>query len=54
MPWLTKNGKTMVVGAGALDDDPGVRPTAGVFYGSRAPWYVPPSDLETHEKLPGS
>ena len=36
MPWLTKNGKTMVVGAGALDDDPGVRPTAGVFFGSPA------------------
>ena len=52
MPWLTKNGKTMVVGAGGLDEDPGVRPTMSVFFGSRAPWHVPPSDLETHETLP--
>ena len=26
MPWLTRNGKVMVVGAGGLDDDPGLHP----------------------------
>jgi hypothetical protein len=49
VPWLTRNGKVMVVGAGALDDDPGVTPTQSVFFGSRAPWYVHVSDLEMHE-----
>jgi hypothetical protein len=54
VPWLTRNGKVMVVGAGALDEDPGVRPTRSVFFGSRAPWYVPVSDLEMFETLPDS
>jgi len=54
MPWQTRNGKVMVVGAGALDDDPGVRPTYSVFFGSRAPWYVHVTDLEMHETLPQS
>ncbi|MBW1762416.1 MAG: GFA family protein [Deltaproteobacteria bacterium] len=54
MPWLTRTGKAMVVGAGSLDDDPGVQPTHSVFFGSRAPWYVHVSDLEMHETLPQS
>jgi len=54
MPWLTRNGKVMVVGAGALDDDPGVKPRFSVHYDSRAPWYVHVSDLETHGTIPQS
>jgi len=54
VPWLTRNGKVMVVGAGALDEDPGVQPTRSVFFGSRAPWYVHVSDLEMFETLPDS
>jgi len=53
VPWLTKNGKVMVVGAGGLDVDPGERPTFSVYYGSRADWYTDVSDLEMHETLPG-
>ncbi len=29
-----------------LDDDPGVRPSAHIFVGSKAPWY------EVHDELP--
>jgi hypothetical protein len=54
MPWLTRNGKAVVVGAGGLDDDPGVRPTRSVFFGSRAPWYTHVSDLEINETPPQS
>lgn len=54
MPWLTKNGKVMVVGAGALDGDPGIRPTFSVHYDSRPPWYVHVSDLEMHGTIPPS
>ncbi len=54
MPWLTRNGKVMVVGAGALDDDPGVKPRFSVHYDSRAPWYVHVSDLEMHGTIPQS
>lgn len=54
MPWLTKNGKVMVVGAGGLDDDPGVRPKFSIHFESRAPWYVHVSDLEMHGTIPQS
>ena len=54
MPWLTRNGKAMVVAAGALDDDPGIRPGFSVHYDSRAPWYVHVSDLEMHGTIPPS
>ncbi len=52
MPWLSKTGKAFIVPAGALEDDPGIRPLYNVYYGSRAPWYVHPSEIETHETLP--
>lgn len=52
LPWLTRNGKSMVVTAGTLDDDPGVRPTQSVHFDSRPPWYVHVTDLEMHETLP--
>jgi hypothetical protein len=54
MPWLTRNGKAMVVGAGGLDDDPEITPAYSVFFGSRAPWYTHVSDLEMHETIPQS
>lgn len=53
-PWLSKTGKSFIVGAGGLDDDPGVKPQFSVYYGSRAPWYTHVSDLEMHETLPKS
>lgn len=54
MPWLTKNGKVMVVGAGALDDDPGVKPKLSIHFDSRAPWYLHVSELEMHGTIPQS
>jgi hypothetical protein len=43
-PAATRDGR-MFVHAGSLDDDPGVRPLAHIFVGSKAPWYeFPPAD----------
>ena len=53
-PWLTRNGRVMGVGAGGLDDDPGVAPTRSIYFGSRATWYAHVSDLEIHETRPQS
>lgn len=52
LPWKTRDGKTMIVPGGALDEDPGVKPSRNIFFGSRAPWYVHASDLETHDTFP--
>ena len=52
MPWLSKTGKAFIVAAGALDDDPGIRPAFSVHHSSRAAWYVPTSDIDAHDEYP--
>lgn len=52
LPWLGKSRKAVVVPAGTLDQDPGIRPMQNVFWGSRAPWYVEAGELPRHEELP--
>jgi len=52
LPWLEKTGRTFIVPAGSLDDDPGIRPSQNVFYGSRAVWYTEAGSLPQHEELP--
>ena len=39
-----------VVPAGSLDDDPGARPQAHIFVGSKAPWYEIPEGLPRYEE----
>lgn len=52
LPWLTKSGKAVVVGAGTLDDHPGVEPSAVTYYASRAEWYVGAESLPKFDELP--
>lgn len=52
MPWLSRTKTSMIVPAGALDEDPKERPTQSVYFASRAPWYVPPSELPAHDTYP--
>jgi hypothetical protein len=47
MPWVSRNGKYVLVPAGTLDDDPGVQPQRSIFWESRAPWYVEVGTLPT-------
>jgi hypothetical protein len=52
LPWLTQSGRAVVVPAGTLDSDPGVRPQQNVFFGSRARWYTEPGEIPAHDELP--
>jgi hypothetical protein len=52
MPWKSKSGRGVVVPAGTLDDDPGLRPTQNIFVGSGANWYVNPDTLPKNDGLP--
>lgn len=52
LPWLSKSGRVVVVPAGTLDEDPGLRPDKNIFCGSRPPWYVHAGDLPEHEEGP--
>ncbi|MBC8211111.1 MAG: GFA family protein [Gammaproteobacteria bacterium] len=52
LPWLGKSRKAVVVPAGTLDVDPGIRPSQNIFWGSRAEWYQEAADLVKHDELP--
>lgn len=42
--------ETVELCAGALDDDPGVRPTDHIWVGSKAPWHEITDALPQHEE----
>lgn len=53
LPWLSRNGKYALVPAGAMDEDPGARPTRNIFWGSRAEWMGTVEGLEMFEEDAG-
>jgi hypothetical protein len=52
LPRIDHERGLAVVPMGALDDDPGIRPQAHIFVGSKAPWYEITDDLPRHEEYP--
>jgi len=52
LPWLSKSGQVVIVPAGSLDGDPGIRPTQNIHCGSRSTWYTDASSLPEHEDMP--
>lgn len=54
LPWVTKGGKNVVVPAGTLDADPGIKPFQNVFWDSRAPWFEDSGHLAKFSELPRS
>jgi hypothetical protein len=52
LPWLSKSGQVVIVPAGSLDGDPGIRPTQNIFCNSRSEWYTAASSLPEHEGTP--
>ena len=50
LPWQSRNGKGYLVPAGTLDDDPGAKPEKNIFWASRAPWSVNPTDLPSFDE----
>jgi len=39
VPYLSRDGKFLIVPAGSLDSDPGIAPRDHIFWKDRAPWY---------------
>jgi len=54
LPRESRGGSIMVIPAGSLDDDPLIKPTDRIFWGSRAPWSCDSGGLPTHEGYPES
>lgn len=52
LPFTVKGGSNVLVPAGTLDEDPGIRPQQSIYWGSRAIWCVETSELPKHEETP--
>ena len=53
MPDIFEETSTVMVPAGSLDQDPGIRPMAHIYVGSKAPWFRITDDLPQFEEMPG-
>lgn len=54
LPWLAKQGKTYVIPAGTLDEDPQIKPQQNIFWDSRACWYEETHHLIKNAELPSN
>ncbi|MGH8237450.1 MAG: GFA family protein [Steroidobacteraceae bacterium] len=52
VPRLSRSGRTVVVPAGSLDDNPMENPKARIFCNSEAPWACRAEDLPCHAEYP--
>ncbi|MCZ6855342.1 MAG: GFA family protein [Gammaproteobacteria bacterium] len=52
MPTVFEDRGMAMVPAGALDQDPGIRPQAHIYIGSKAPWFEITDDLMQFEAMP--
>lgn len=52
LPRVSQEAGLVVIPAGSLDHDPAIRPSAHIFYGSRADWSCEGSDLPCFETYP--
>jgi hypothetical protein len=53
LPFVNRARNIAVIPAGSLDDDPGLRPQAHIFVGSKAPWFDIADNLPQHAEYPG-
>ena len=51
MPHQPKTTDNMLIPAGVLDDDPGMRPANSIYWKSRAAWYVPPPEIPAFDEF---
>jgi hypothetical protein len=52
LPWVVKGGKTIIVAAGTLDVDPGIKPMQSIFWESRASWHEETGNLHKYAEFP--
>ncbi len=49
VPHATRSGREIIIPAGSLNEDPGIRPSANVHWTSRPRWSLTSSELPTEE-----
>ena len=51
LPWKAQSGGAVIIPAGTLDEDPQIRPSQNIFWGSRAVWREAVEALPQHDEL---
>jgi len=51
LPWLSQSGTAIIIPAGTLDEDPGIKPTQNIFWKDRAPWCASVDALPQYDEL---
>ena len=54
VPYLNGAGTAMIIPAGTLAEDPGIRPSANIFWQNRAGWYDEGVQAQHHDEFPAS
>lgn len=54
LPYISRNGKRLIIPAGVLDDDPIIRPQDNIFWANRAPWYDEALNAKRFEGYPNA
>lgn len=52
LPWLAQSARSVVIPAGTLDQDPGIKPVHNIYWHDRAPWREDAGDLPQYDELP--
>ncbi|MES9834784.1 MAG: GFA family protein [Candidatus Thiodiazotropha sp. LLP2] len=52
LPWQSQSGKAVIIPAGTLDEDPGIKPSQNIFTTSGADWFEEPHKLAHYDALP--
>lgn len=52
LPWAVQGGQNIVVTAGTLDEDPGIKPKWNMFWKFKAPWLKDTCDLKKFDEFP--
>jgi len=52
LPWRSQSGAAMIIPAGTLDEDPGIKPTQNIYWNSRVAWREDVAALPHYDELP--
>lgn len=51
LPWKAQTGGAVIIPAGTLDEDPGIKPSQNIFWKDRACWRAEVDSLPQHDEL---
>ena len=51
LPWQSQSGTAVIIPAGTLDEDPGIKPTQNIFWKDRAAWREAVEALPQYDEI---